>query len=70
MIPGHFTAVYIFITYLSTTYYNVFPIFPEFHVTATSFLGHTSAVQFSFPGKQLHVQLKASSPGNVYSSLQ
>jgi len=51
--------------YLSTTYYHVFPVFPEPHVTAKSFLGHTSAVHFSFSDKQLHVQLTASSPGTV-----
>jgi hypothetical protein len=50
---------------LFTTYYHVFPIFLESHATAKSFLGHTSAVHFSFSDKQLHVQLTACSPGNV-----
>jgi len=65
MFPSQFTVVYIFMTYLSTTYYHVFQIFPEFHVTCKSFLGNKSAVHFSSSDKQLHVQLTACSPGNV-----
>jgi hypothetical protein len=65
MIPSHFTVVYIFMNYVSTTYYHFFPIFPEFHVTAKSFLGHKCAVYFSFSDNQLHVQLASCSSGNI-----